>query len=388
MPCEIDLGEDGESFAFIYSIENPKGTSLRRGVGAQIMGPGDSYLLQYSRNIERFWATPYSLALGATFRARQESGLAPPPRQLVTKEAFSRDVKEGFQASSTWHQGHIIAEGAGASGDLPSTVQSADWAFRIDPQDGWGPRSGKQAATAGWLASLPVFEPHWQVLMAKGTATGSIDWGGKRYDFKDALAYAEKNWGAGFPKKWWWIVSSSFENEPDASLTAVGARRGILQLPGVEEDVGMIGIHWHGQFIEMVPWNGEVQWDVEPWGSWRVWARNEDYEGLVEATCDSPGTPLRAPTADRGLDVYCRDSFFGKVRVRVWRRDANGSRQPQAFIDLTSKQGAVEVGGGPWWSTWSAQAKMQEPLKSLVSLPVDVDWLASSLPSQLRPPGL
>ena len=38
-----------------------------------------------------------------------------------------------------------------------------------------------------------------------------------------------------------------------------GARRGILQLPGVEEDVGMIGIHWRGQFIEMVPWNGEVQ---------------------------------------------------------------------------------------------------------------------------------
>ncbi len=59
-----------------------------------------------------------------------------------------------------------------------------------------------------------------------------------------------------------------------------------------------------------------VQWDVEPWGSWRVWARNEDYEGLVEATCDSPGTPLRAPTADRGLDVYCRDSFFGKVGHR------------------------------------------------------------------------
>lgn len=41
--------------------------------------------------------------------------------------------------------------------------------------------------------------------------------------------------------------------------------------------------------------------------------------------------------------------------MRVWRRDASGSRQPQAFIDLTSKQGAVEVGGGPWWSAWSAQ---------------------------------
>lgn len=38
-----------------------------------------------------------------------------------------------------------------------------------------------------------------------------------------------------------------------------GARRGLLQLPGVEEDVGMVGIHWRSQFIEMVPWNGDVQ---------------------------------------------------------------------------------------------------------------------------------
>ena len=58
--------------------------------------------------------------------------------------------------------------------------------------------------------------------MAKGKATGSITWGGKRYDFEDAPAYAEKNWGAGFPKKWFWIVSTCFEDEPEASLTAVG----------------------------------------------------------------------------------------------------------------------------------------------------------------------
>ena len=60
--------------------------------------------------------------------------------------------------------------------------------------------------------------------MAKGTATGYIDWGGKRYDFRDAPAYAEKNWGAGFPKKWFWVVSTSFEGEPSASLTCVGKR--------------------------------------------------------------------------------------------------------------------------------------------------------------------
>ncbi len=56
-----------------------------------------------------------------------------------------------------------------------------------------------------------------------------------------------------------------------------------------------------------------VQWEVEPWGRWRIYAKNSHYEALVEAGCSSPGTPLRAPTADRGLDVFCRDSFHGEV---------------------------------------------------------------------------
>lgn len=51
---------------------------------------------------------------------------------------------------------------------------------------------------------------------------------------------------------------------------AIGARRGILKIPGVEEDVGLIGIHWQGRFIELVPWNSEVSWEIDPWGRWKV----------------------------------------------------------------------------------------------------------------------
>lgn len=59
--------------------------------------------------------------------------------------------------------------------------------------------------------------------MARGAASGWVDWGGKRYEFTDAPAYAEKNWGAGFPKKWFWIECAGFDNEPDAAITCVGA---------------------------------------------------------------------------------------------------------------------------------------------------------------------
>lgn len=33
-------------------------------------------------------------------------------------------------------------------------------------------------------------------------------------------------------------------------------------MPGLEEDVGMIGLHWGDQFLELVPWTGHVSWQV------------------------------------------------------------------------------------------------------------------------------
>ena len=87
----------------------------------------------------------------------------------------------------------------------------------------------------------------------------------------------------------------------------------MLNLPGVEEDVGLIGVHWQGQFIELVPWQGTLLWEVAPWGHWRIWGRNRDYEAVVEATAGpNEGTRLRAPTYD-GLVPACKDTFFGKV---------------------------------------------------------------------------
>ena len=72
-------------------------------------------------------------------------------------------MRQGFQASATWHQGSIVDREAGATGTLHSTVPSCRWAFSVQPAVGWGDAGGRQRATAGWLAALPVFEPHWQV---------------------------------------------------------------------------------------------------------------------------------------------------------------------------------------------------------------------------------
>ena len=169
---------------------------------------------------------------------------------------------------------------------------------------------------------------------------------------------------------------------------------------------------------------------MDPWGRWRISARTARHEAVVEAACDAPGTPLRAPTIDEGLTPFCRDSFCGRVRRAAGRGGAGGAAAgaglacmparraasgsgwtapprtpaPQVrirvwpagqaggppLLDCTSagSSGAVEVGGGPWFSPWRQQAEMAGPVKQLLNLPLDVEALAGWLPPQLRPPGL
>ncbi|CAI7846913.1 unnamed protein product [Closterium sp. NIES-54] len=86
---------------------------------------------------------------------------------------------------------------------LPSSI--VRWRYEVTPIDGWGPRGGTQLSTAGWLSALPAFEPHWQVCMAMGRASGWVEWQGHRVDFTDAVTYSEKNWGGAFPLKWFWV---------------------------------------------------------------------------------------------------------------------------------------------------------------------------------------
>ena len=46
------VGRGGKtgSFAFMYSIEDPDCLSPTSGIGAQVMGPQDSYMVQYVTN--------------------------------------------------------------------------------------------------------------------------------------------------------------------------------------------------------------------------------------------------------------------------------------------------------------------------------------------------
>jgi tocopherol cyclase len=333
----VTLPTEKQTFAFMYSIEDPIGEKPYSGGAAQILGIDDKYLCRTFPNVNKFWASQDSLALGHWGKTNLPTSASTQPFYLLPNE-FEHYVQEGYQATATLNQGIIYD---------PGTGDRCHWQYEIESVYGWGNQNNLQQSTAGWLSFSQIFEPGWQILMAHGFATGWIDWKGKRYEFNKAPAYSEKNWGGAFPKKWFWLNCNCFENESDLALTAGGGKRGVLWWM---ESVAMVGIHYQGKFYEFVPWNSKVTWNIAPWGHWQMRARNAEYEVELIGTTDLPGTRLRAPT-EQGLMFCCSDTMQGKLYLEL-RKLSNG--KSKIVLKATSKLCGLEIGGSPWDNSWQS----------------------------------
>ena len=320
----VTLPEVGQTFAFMYSMQNPIPGQPFSGGAAQVLGADDAYFCRTLSDVGGFWAWPDQLGLG---HWRQPGGAQP---RYLEPDAFDRHVSEGYQLTTTWHQG-ILRD--------PASGQVVRWRYGIEPVYGWGDPDRPQQSTAGWLSQWQIFEPGWQILLAHGWATGWLEWQGHRYALDRVPVYSEKNWGHSFPHTWFWLSCNAFPDHPDLSLTAAAGQRQVLWWM---ESVGMVGIHYRGHFYEFAPWNAQVDWQVEPWGSWRMQARNEQYQVELSATAgDRAGTWIRTPT-QRGLAFVCRDTTQGRIQLSLWRLNSGSTDR---LLVAESGLGCLEVGG-------------------------------------------
>ncbi|MEL7141949.1 MAG: tocopherol cyclase family protein [Cyanobacteria bacterium J06643_4] len=322
----LTLPEIAQSFAFMYSIDDPAGGQPHSGGAAQILGPDEAYCCRTFPEVGKFWARSHTLAFGHHRTASlKKAGPCPP-------QDFTQTVTEGYQIQDHHHQGRLLTP----AGDV-----QAEWDFTITPQVSWGQPTAK--STAGWLSYLPVFEPGWQVLMAHGHAAGWIIWQGTHYTFDHAPAYAEKNWGGAFPSKWFWLQCNAFPSAPDLSITAVGGIRDVLTW---QEDVGLIGIHYQGRFYEFFSRKNAFTWQVDPWGYWQLTANDYRYRVQITGKANDEGALVRVPTHD-GLQWLCRDTTHGNLRVQLW-----AASDHRLIFDAVSDLAGLEVGGGLWEKSW------------------------------------
>lgn len=231
------LPETGDSFAFMFSVE----TNASGGLGTvQVAGPDDVvHFHELDGDLTGFRASLREFELmhwGVTLDS------AGPPRQLDPSQ-FMEQIRTGYQLGVKRSAGRIPS-----SASTRRWCDNIEWDFNYTPLLAWGDRVAGGRCTATRLSHLPMFEPGYQVLMAHGVASGgSIRYGDTTYSLAGARVYAEKNWGASFPARWWWVQANAFADYPDLTVTALGATRRVL---GRAETLGMIAVHFNGVLHE------------------------------------------------------------------------------------------------------------------------------------------
>ena len=189
----------------------------------------------------------------------------------------------------------------------------------------------------GVFSSLPFLNQYWHPYRLGGKASGTVEFNGETWTFDDAQLYAERNWGAGFPERWWWGQAHDFDGA-DVSVAFSG---GLLELGPLRQEVTGVVVRLGQRVIRMTP-PALVRSQL----SEGRWTRAGSHPALPDRSGrrrHSPGPARPARATARGaaqcryrLRAPCRSIALHRTQVRPGairrhqRAGSSGSRQPTA----------------------------------------------------------
>ena len=196
-----------------------------------------------------------------------------------------------------------------ATAGAPSRASHREYCNASSPSP---PRSGTTTNSASHVAIATARS-------LGGTATGTVEFNGGHWSFDAAPLYAERNWGAGFPERWWWGQAHDFGGA-DVSVAFSG---GLLRLGPIRRDVAGVVVRLGERAIRVTP-PASVRSRVGE-GRWTVRAKSPRYQ--IELDGDDAGLkphilPVPLPAERRNVDtdfehlagrLHCVVREFGRV---------------------------------------------------------------------------
>ncbi len=117
----------------------------------------------------------------------------------------------------------------------------------------------------GVFSALPFLGQYWHPHVLGGGADGTAHVGDATWMFDGAQIYAEKNWGKGFPQRWWWGQAQGFDR-PDVCVAfgggALTAGRWSASVSGAVVRVGAHVVRFAPPFARVRCETDGHQWEV------------------------------------------------------------------------------------------------------------------------------
>lgn len=183
----------------------------------------------------------------------------------------------------------------------------------------------------GPAGHAPFLRQYWRPLVLRARAEGFVgDW-----SLEGATAYAERNWGNGFPPVWWWGEAHDFGGDPVTVAFAGGPALGPLRATAVVVHVG-------SRLVRLgEPLLAAVHADVGP-GRWVLRGRSLRHRVEIEAAADPAAAHvLDVPVpAERRVVPWSHQHLAGRLRVRLQRRG-------RLVYESESSLAGLELGRAP-----------------------------------------
>ena len=178
----------------------------------------------------------------------------------------------------------------------------------------------KALAGGGVASAVPYLNQYWHPYRLGGCAAGVVEFDGERWTFDDAKLYTERNWGAGFPERWWWGQAHDF-GAADVSVAFSG---GLLALGPLKRDVSGVVIRLGDRVIRMTPPTAWVRSHLGEW-TWTLHATSLRYHVELHGDgrhLEPHALPVPLPRHRRNVDtdfehlggrLQCTVREFGRV---------------------------------------------------------------------------
>ena len=268
-----------------------------------------------NRSAEGSWAT---VALAATRGDLVHSA--------VVEEASADDARFDVRAGET-----LVAD------DRHLRVRFGDDLLDVTlhDQQRWARRL---LGSSGLVSMVPRLNQYWHPWLFGARVEGRAVLGGEEVVLDGATAYAEKNWGAGFPEHWWWGQAQGFDR-PDVCVAFSGGR---LALGPVAADVSGIVVRVGDEWLRLAPPSSRVRVEVGD-GTWRL--RGRSLRGTeVRIEGDGNGSaphvlPVPLPAERRNVETDF-EHLAGTLHLTV-------RRAGRTLFEGTSTLAGLEVGSRP-----------------------------------------
>ena len=188
----------------------------------------------------------------------------------------------------------------------------------------------------GVFSAVPFLNQYWHPYRLGGTADGLVQRGADRWTLDEASLYCERNWGAGFPQRWWWGQAHDFDGD-DVCVAFSG---GLLSLGPVARLVSGVVVRLGDRVIRMTP-PTPVRSEVGS-GRWSIHGRSPRYRIDLEGDgthLEPHVLPVPLPAERRNVDTDF-EHLAGRLRCTVRERG-------RVLFDGTSELAGLEIGALP-----------------------------------------